>query len=478
MAEILGTVVGVVSLGLQVASGISAYLDGIQGHKEDIDFTTRRSKSMETLLNQISSIRDRLPASVSAHSAALEQAMTQAKSELALLQDFISRISADNGSPTTSAFGKIRAQTKKVLYPFRRDHLNRLNSQLEAANKALSTGLQLAEMYATAATLLKLTLAYGNYREISINNDGTLRRLDTGLTDSHTTMINVERQIQENTSMLVTSRESAVTVSEGISEVKTMIMALMPPDSPSNGQPLFRGLMSKPDALRVACDNVGLKQPQGQQRKPSLGRASSGQVEINSDFECHCNFKSRRFLQRKRRHHGPCFLLQEVVTQNVHQIGCPHGNYSFDTDKSWSAGISVKAFQGLLSAAVTVTMSSAFGAGGFGVSPSITYYPLRDTSPAFKVIRVLKRALSYYDWTDEQAGYLVQRSIQSLKAVFSAKTSLPLDLCTSGVTLLEEYITNIRPKQWCEPQNTMLKFLVDMGVPKDRPNRIGRSVSY
>ncbi|KAJ0120587.1 hypothetical protein J7T55_015316 [Diaporthe amygdali] len=398
MAEILGTVVGVVSLGLQVASGINTYVGGIQGHKEDIEFTNRRSKSMETLLNQISSLRDRLPTSASAHGAALEQAMTQAKSELDLLQDYVNRISADSGSRTNSALLKMRAQTKKVLYPFRRDHVDRLNSQLEAANKALSTGCQLAEL------------------EISISNDGILRKLNTCLTDSHTTMVDIERQVRNDLSMMITTQHDTVMIKNNLSEVKAMIMALMPVDASTNGQALFRGLMSKPDALRVAS-----------------------------------------------------FLSQQIVRQNTHQVGCPYANWTVNADYSWSAGISVKAFQGLLSAAVAVTMSSAFGAGGFGLSPFVTYYPLRDTSPAFRVMQQLDLAFLFDEWTDEESRYLIERGIQSLKTVFSAKTSSPLDLFTDGSTLLELAVST-GWHGWSEPLNALLKFLVGVGAPKDRPD--------
>lgn len=102
MADILGTVVGVVSLGLQVCAGINTYLDGVQCRKEDLEHTTRCCKSMETLLKQLDSFQNHISAMMGADSmSTIEEAMTAAKAELCLLDKFIGERCTGNTSNTS-----------------------------------------------------------------------------------------------------------------------------------------------------------------------------------------------------------------------------------------------------------------------------------------------------------------------------------------------------------------------------------------
>lgn len=147
MAEVLGTVVGVVSLGLQVCAGVNTYLDGVQCHKEDLEHTTRCCQSLEALLQQIGSLQNRIPAT-SVNKTPVKEAMTAAKAELSVLDHFVGEICmANTSSSPKSTIERIKAQQKKLLYPFRKDHLHRLNDRLETANGALHSALQLAELY-------------------------------------------------------------------------------------------------------------------------------------------------------------------------------------------------------------------------------------------------------------------------------------------------------------------------------------------
>ncbi|KAF6795889.1 hypothetical protein CMUS01_15902 [Colletotrichum musicola] len=94
MAEILGTVVGVVSLGLQVCSGLTTYLDGIQCQKDDVAATARHCQSMQTFLNQLAGYKDRITTVTGTEDAytSLAQAMSAANTELRLLDEFIEKL--------------------------------------------------------------------------------------------------------------------------------------------------------------------------------------------------------------------------------------------------------------------------------------------------------------------------------------------------------------------------------------------------
>ncbi|KAK1839830.1 hypothetical protein CCHR01_17543 [Colletotrichum chrysophilum] len=91
MAEVLGTVVGVVSLGLQVCSGLNVYINGLQCRREEIESTIRHQKSLETLIAQIEALHNRRQAP-GICSAPLQESMASAKTELLLLDEFINKI--------------------------------------------------------------------------------------------------------------------------------------------------------------------------------------------------------------------------------------------------------------------------------------------------------------------------------------------------------------------------------------------------
>ncbi|KAF5510969.1 hypothetical protein CGCS363_v002477 [Colletotrichum siamense] len=145
MADVLGTVLGVVSLGLQVGASISNYLDGVQCRKEDMEYTTRCCKSMNSLLQQIKSLQYQL---TGVNITAVREAMTTAEVELSILGNFVEKIRAGNNANYPNPIMKrAKKQKTKLLYPFQKDHLYRLNAQLDAANRALQAALLQVQLY-------------------------------------------------------------------------------------------------------------------------------------------------------------------------------------------------------------------------------------------------------------------------------------------------------------------------------------------
>ncbi|KAF0324697.1 hypothetical protein GQ607_008136 [Colletotrichum asianum] len=151
MADVLGTVLGVVSLGLQVGASIGNYLDGVQCRKEDMEYTTRCCKSMNALLQQIKSLQHQL---TGVNISAVREAMTTAEVELFVLGNFVEKIrTGNNPKSPNSVMKRAKKQKTRLLYPFQKDHLYRLNAQLDAANRALQAALLQVQ--------LKLSIGHG-----------------------------------------------------------------------------------------------------------------------------------------------------------------------------------------------------------------------------------------------------------------------------------------------------------------------------
>ncbi|KAF5499596.1 hypothetical protein CGCF413_v006194 [Colletotrichum fructicola] len=128
MAEVLGTVVGVISLGIQVSSAIGAYIEGVQCRKEEVESTRRYQKSFQVLLTQISSLKDHLLKSSISNTAALEEALKAANAQIAQLDGFLGKILVPDHSSSS------------------KDQLDAVEQKLEATNIAFQSAMQVMEL--------------------------------------------------------------------------------------------------------------------------------------------------------------------------------------------------------------------------------------------------------------------------------------------------------------------------------------------
>lgn len=493
MAEVLGTVVGVVSLGLQVCAGVNTYLEGVQCRKEDLEHTTRCCKSMEALLKQIESLQNHISAT-SVNKTPMEEAMAAAKAELSVLDDFVGEICSDNTSSSPkSTMERIKAHQKKFLYPFRKDHLHRLNDRLETSNRALHSALQLAELCVVNMMNPYKSPADHVFREYSIKHDQALQGLQTGLdsltrgvssmhlgmqmsvcqyhldtTASHSALVNIEKNSDRTTAMLATNHKNTMSIKEDLAEMRTMLAALTSHD----GRAILPKLVSKPDALRKISD---VEKKGGSDDVPdSLARYPGepySESRVYAEFQCNCN--PRRVSKSRRRRIGPAFMEQKRVTDNLHGPCCPFSCFNAQSNEKWRFGLSVKALRGVLHAALTISMSAAFGAGGFGLSPSFAYFPVRENSPALEALDLLRAAFYERTWSDEEADLLFRRCIKTLQATIMARKWSPLDIDRRGRSLLRIIAGSRSRSAWQGYQIKILVFLLNAGVPRDRPDNDG-----
>ncbi|KAF9880645.1 hypothetical protein CkaCkLH20_01687 [Colletotrichum karsti] len=449
MAEVLGTVVGVVSLGLQVCSGLNVYIDGLQCCREEIESTIRHQKSLETLIAQIEALHNRRQAP-GICSAPLQESMASAKAELGLLDDFISKVCVEGANGTDrSAVNMMKIQKKRLLYPFRRDRLDRLVARLDVVTKALQAALQVFELESSL-----------EMREQVLQ---TVSR-------SELTMLKIERKIDENASL---ANLPDYTTKQDMMKLEKLIVDLIS----SSAAGTLKNMVSKPSALKVICDSM--TNPETMSLTGGSSLASSGTVtnepicqetKIRSQFHCTCNPK--RILRRQKRSLGPVSFTKEAVTKRAHAIGCPFAVFNVHDANSWSAGITFRVFRGLVSTAINISLSITTGAGGFGMSPSFTCFQMRQTSPAFQVVKILLLASNALrrKSTNEELTKLFERGIHTLKIVITSRASSPFDIDTNGGTLLHAASSPYEGK-WTNHRHEFIKFLLTVGVPRDRPNQ-------
>lgn len=282
-------------------------------------------------------------------------------------------------------------------------------------------------------------------------------------------MLSIQSQATETSLLLSSSRDTGAALREDVAEIKTMLAAIMSPDV----REVCQRMRSKPDAMRMMCDLAAAEpgpDPREDAHQHSSLQIRSGKTHL--DVQCRC--KPRRVQTRRKRQAGPFFLISEAVAENNHARGCPLAGL-VDTDTTWSAGISLRALRGLVSVAVATTLSSARGAGGFSISPVFTYAPVRDNSPAFEVVSVLRQASRLTMYGELSRGAyceLVRRGVRTLQVIFRTKRASPFDLDVTGRNLLyyASVVTSWEARKITLAKETLalLEFLVALGVPRDR----------
>lgn len=271
--------------------------------------------------------------------------------------------------------------------------------------------------------------------------------------------------------MLATSHKDTMSIKEDLSEIRMMLAGLMS----SDGRAILPKLVSKPDALRLISD---VERNSCSYDAPDFLARYPGEQHLRSrayaEFQCTCN--PRRVSKSRRRRIGPAFIEQKRVTDNIHGPRCPFVCFNTQPNDKWSFGLSVKALRGVLHAALTISMSATFGAGGFGLSPSFAYFPVRENSPALEALDLLRAAFYERVWSDEEADLLFRRCIKTMQATMTARKWSPLDIDHRGRSLLRIIAGSRSRSAWQGYQIKILVFLLNAGVPRNRPDNDGTQV--
>ncbi|KAL3301291.1 Ankyrin repeat-containing protein [Colletotrichum asianum] len=467
MAELLGTVVGVVSLGLQVSSGIAKYLGGIKGHNDDVASATRLCQSLQSTVNQLKSMQTDIANASNGHGMAIEQAMTSANAELAILRAFIDKVRMDEG-PSKSISDWIEGRTMRLTYPFRRGHLDRLESQLSQANKTLQSALQIAQIAISITNNNEIRTAEGrllavgtdantkldDIHQLSSENSKSLGLLSSNLSRMSLILDTCVPQAQRHIDV------SAVQISRTESQVEEVLQALISPDP----QIVLQRMLSKPGALRTICDETNTSQ-RSIDAPPFIHVLDCDSTTEKSYLHCECRL--RRGKRQSRLGLGPALFTSQSTAEGVHSFNCPLAGAA-PVQKEWSLGISTRLFRTVLTTAITISMITPFGAGGFGISPSFKIHFIHKNSPAEDVIRIIRRAAAF---DTGSSSAIVQKGIETLLWIFRNGKASPSDTDHVGNSLLHFACCQTRfggGASVLQRMKPVLKFLVATGAPRDR----------
>ncbi|KAK1847898.1 hypothetical protein CCHR01_09488 [Colletotrichum chrysophilum] len=472
MAEVLGTVVGVVSLGLQACSGIIKYLDGIKGHQDDIASTSRLCESLQRRLCLLEGIQDDIAAAANGAGFEIGEAISSVKTEFTNLSSFMDTVRL-NEDPSKSFSDWLKDRKTRVTFPFRRDHLNHLQNYLGQADKALQAALQMQEIRMGINSVNALGSIENRLTKLntcsSFKFDGILQHLTQtrhylGALSNNMSRMTLDleafvphvQEHMENTTIQMACLRS---------QVGDVLQVLTSPDVAI----VLKRLLSKPDVLRSVCTEATLNR-QGLGIRDSHEDIKRSVTGANNPFRCQCRSSIMRTQSVRR--FGPARFTTKRYGHQVHMLDCPLAGIS-PSRKGWSFVISGKLSRLVLSAAIDIPMAASFGAGGFSLSTPLTMYCFRNNSPAWNTVEIIQKASITLESGD--FSLVLQKGIDNLRWIFTTKKASPKDIHSSEGTLLHAacypgVAVNIRSAERLKP---LIQFLVAVGVPRNHPNSNG-----
>ncbi|KAK3984539.1 hypothetical protein QBC44DRAFT_363061 [Cladorrhinum sp. PSN332] len=201
-----GSVVGIISLGIQVCDGFVSYLRSVKGRMKDIEDGFRDAAILIPIFYSLHELLPKLPPETSV--ASIQQCLKDSEEELLAMQKWL--VELRGSSDSTTLRGKVEEAGRSVVYPFRQGKLDALRQTLQRLLDSLQTSVPVATL------------------SVAVRSDDRLKKIGTAV-EAET------RTIASNTAIIISRSEETAKdikkIKEKVEELaKTRIAS---PPSPS-----------------------------------------------------------------------------------------------------------------------------------------------------------------------------------------------------------------------------------------------------
>ncbi|KAI0436950.1 hypothetical protein F4803DRAFT_197268 [Xylaria telfairii] len=379
--SVAGLATGVVSLGLQVAGGITDYIDALNCRSQDILLVKQQNESLQRTLQVVETSLSQFQRDHQVATVAARECLDLCKQELKALQSLVVDITACD-QPTADRKSKIKNKGKRLLYPFSRPKLEQLETRLRNTNATLQLALQSLGLSVSQLGTEKLATLEATSHDISSNFRvvrSEISSMSIPLQSIHSTLSGFETRFDgfENLLKQLLLQQSAVGKNQP---------EIIPVSATSQLRAKRRMLRNTRDSARDRAKPTSSEMVLAANHHAThFNDADLIYVERTS-----CLCRHRRRLQRKYFIWGPLQLSFETITEE-HLPGCPASQQIACKDRSKRIGLTYTGLQNLISSAVQLSFSMTSVAEAWSLNTTFAYYPTVDseTSPAFRILSLL-----------------------------------------------------------------------------------------
>ncbi|KAK8101968.1 hypothetical protein PG999_012342 [Apiospora kogelbergensis] len=140
--SVAGLAAGLVSLSLEVTSGITQYLDALKSRTEELDSARKHNEYLRVSIIAIQASVARAQPHHQAASQVVIDAIKQCECAIKSLEDLVAELTGCD----SSTWQRVRLKGKKLRYAFDRPKVHQLTSRLADANATIGTALQILAM--------------------------------------------------------------------------------------------------------------------------------------------------------------------------------------------------------------------------------------------------------------------------------------------------------------------------------------------
>ncbi|KAI1349286.1 hypothetical protein F5Y01DRAFT_187508 [Xylaria sp. FL0043] len=204
MAEALGiagSVAGIVSLGLELSTRISTYIDAVKRCDEEISAVYVQAESLQRFLDVLKNAIPDLTVKHQSASDAVLEALKPVERELQALKDFVDKLAVSTGQPQ-SLKSNLKHAKKKMTFPFHRDNFEALQKRLDRANVALDAATHTLGLAIVSSIDRSSSVALSQLSSLSTSSADNLATSSSIKTSLHTFIPHVEETLLEINSSL------------------------------------------------------------------------------------------------------------------------------------------------------------------------------------------------------------------------------------------------------------------------------------
>lgn len=144
MADLAGTAIGAISLGIQVCQGLVKYCRAVKGRNKDIEDITRQIQALESTFQTLDRVLPRAALLHGSDQIAVASAITSIGNCEKGVKDLQKFLDAISGTPTVSGDvkGKMRDAGRKLAFGFRQDEVMPLLQKVQGLSTTAGLALQ------------------------------------------------------------------------------------------------------------------------------------------------------------------------------------------------------------------------------------------------------------------------------------------------------------------------------------------------
>ncbi|KAI2602715.1 hypothetical protein GGR54DRAFT_653579 [Hypoxylon sp. NC1633] len=502
------SVAGLVSLGLQITSGIVKYIDAFEGRQEELAFLKQHNDALSATLSAIDASPSSFHGIRPEYISAVTQNVQSCKEELGAAEEL--RVDLADRDRSTGSM-RLENTKRKLTYAFHRSKIQQLAQRLQQANDVLQltlTGLGLEISKVNAEKLIAIESSSQSHASELLLIRSEVAAVGTPIISIRDRLPPLQASI-DNTTKMVVSQSAAVThkIEESSQAVRQDIrlshdsmelqfrqqqetlgrleqllrnLQLQDERGQSKGK-LASRVASKPATLRELCDNMQAPNHEQSQEFPLNQISGLSQKRIVSPVEdlrftggvCICH-RSHRFTTRRGFKLGYISVSSEQDSQG-HWPNCPLSS-KVASKKRRAISLKYAGLSRTLNSIIQLTFAWTSGAGGFGISPNFTYYPTVDvkSDPAFRIVGLVEGCNS--SCRSDCRELFIQACLGALVKLFDRK-----DVCPTAVSKWDQslmhYATEARNSTLCEWSyvRKIIQTLLSYGVPAFTYDTIGGS---